>query len=111
MLRRSRLPRLVLGPLSRLNYPLDRVMSVFGLADRPLRSPEVRQRTGDVIFAIVVGAVIAYGSYRVIVYIHNGVGLSEVGHALLLGLATFARVLTVVIVATLIWVPVGYGSA
>lgn len=107
VLRRSRLPRLVLGPLSRLNYPLDRVMSVFGLADRPLRSPEVRQRTGDVIFAIVVGAVIAYGSYRVIVYIHNGVGLSEVGHALLLGLATFARVLTVVVVATLIWVPVG----
>lgn len=107
VLRRSRLPRLVLGPVSRLNYPMDRMMSVFGLADRPLRSPELRQRTGDVIFAVVVGAVITYGTYRVITYIHNGVGLPEVGHALLLGLATFGRVITVVVVATLIWVPVG----
>ncbi|WP_059018562.1 ABC transporter permease subunit [Mycobacterium sp. M26] len=107
VLRRSRLPRLALGPLGRLNHPVDRVMSVFGIADRPLRSIEFRRRTGDVIFAVVVGAVIAYGTYRVISYIHHGVGLPEVGHAFLLGLATFARVLTVVVVATVIWVPVG----
>jgi hypothetical protein len=32
---------------------------------------------------------------------------SEVGHALLLGLVTFGRVVALVVVATVIWVPVG----
>ena len=37
----------------------------------------------------------------------RGPGFGEVGHALLLGLVTFARVVVLVVVATLIWVPVG----
>jgi NitT/TauT family transport system permease protein len=40
-------------------------------------------------------------------FIDNTVGFNELGHALLLGLATFGRVVVVVVVATLIWVPVG----
>jgi NitT/TauT family transport system permease protein len=43
----------------------------------------------------------------VIGYIAGSVGFSEVGHAALLGLATFARVVVVVVVSTLIWVPIG----
>ena len=107
VLRRSRIPELVGRPLGRLIQPLDRVMSVFGIADRPLRTPQIRRRAGDVVFALAVAAVVAYGAYRVVTYIADGVGFGEVGHALLLGLATFARVIVVVVVATLLWVPVG----
>ena len=107
VLRRSRLPRLVGRPLGHLVYPLDRVMAVFGVADHPLRTPVARRRLGDVVFAAAVAAIIGYGAYRAVRFIHDGVGFAEVGHAGLLGLATFARVAVVVVVSTLIWVPVG----
>jgi NitT/TauT family transport system permease protein len=58
----------------------------------------VRRRVGDVVFALAVAAVVAYGAYRVISYISAGVGFGEVGHATVLGLATFARVIVVVVV-------------
>ena len=50
---------------------------------------------------------LGYGAFRVIDYIAGTVGFTEVGHAALLGLATFARVVVVVVVSTLIWVPIG----
>jgi NitT/TauT family transport system permease protein len=59
------------------------------------------------VFGIVVGVVVAYGAYRVVEFISHSVGFGEVGHAFLLGLVTFGRVVAVVVVATLIWVPVG----
>jgi NitT/TauT family transport system permease protein len=55
----------------------------------------------------VVLAVVAYGVVRLGAYIHDTAGFGEVAHALGLGLITFGRVIVLVIVATLIWVPVG----
>jgi NitT/TauT family transport system permease protein len=107
VIRRSRVPGLVSAPLGRLVHPVDRVMSVFGVAEYPLHGSSTQRRTGDAIFAVVVAAVIGYGAYRVIEFIHTEVGWAEVGHALFLGFATFARVITVLVFATLIWVPVG----
>jgi len=37
----------------------------------------------------------------------SGIGIGEVGHVALLGLATFARVVVLLAVSTLIWTPVG----
>lgn len=107
VLRRSQIPHLVAAPLGRLVAPLDRVMAVFGRAERPLRSAAGPRRAGDVLFAVAVATVVGYGGYRVSAYIAHGVGFGEVGHAFALGLVTFARVLAVLAVATLIWVPVG----
>lgn len=107
VIRRSRIPGLIAGPLGKLVHPIDRAMSTFGVADHPLRGSATQRRTGDAVFAVVVTAVIGYGAYRVIEYIHTGVGWAEVGHALFLGLVTFSRVITVLVFATLIWVPVG----
>ena len=107
VLRRSRIPALAGRVFGKLVYPMDRAMSVFGLAEHPLRSSPVRRRIGDAVFAIGVGELIAYGAYRAVGYIADTTGFGEFGHAFLLGLATFARVVVLVIVATLIWVPVG----
>ncbi|MGD9622580.1 MAG: ABC transporter permease [Mycolicibacterium sp.] len=107
LIRRSRIPGLIAAPLGHLVHPIDRGMAVFGVAEHPLRSSTAQRRTGDVVFGAVVLATIGYGAFRVIEYIHQGLGFGEVGHALILGLATFARVLTVLVFATLIWVPVG----
>ncbi|HEX5143290.1 MAG TPA: ABC transporter permease subunit [Mycobacterium sp.] len=107
LLRRSRIPHLFGRSVGGLVHPVDRVMSVFGVADHPLRSALVRRRLGDVAFAAAVTALVAYGAYRVIAYIATEVGFAEVGHAVVLGLITFSRVVVVVLISTLVWVPVG----
>jgi NitT/TauT family transport system permease protein len=107
LLRRSRIPRLagrVTGPLV---TPVDRGMRVFGLADRPLRPSVARRQIGDVIFWTAVAALIVWGLITGCDYVHSTVGLGEWGSALALGLITFGRVVLLVVVATLIWVPVG----
>ncbi|WP_330256358.1 ABC transporter permease subunit [Nocardia sp. NBC_00565] len=107
LLRRSHIPGLfgrILGPLV---APLDRLMSVFGLAEYPLHTPVSRRRVGDVVFAAVVIAAIGYGGYRVAAYIESTAGFGEVGHAFGLGFLTLLRVIVLLIVATAIWVPIG----
>jgi len=107
LLRRSRIPALVGRTLGRLIYPTDRVMALSGVTGHPLRESLVRRRLGDVVFAAVVAVGLAYGAYRVVEFIGHSTGFGEVGHAAALGLVTFARVVVVVVVSTLIWVPVG----
>lgn len=107
LLRRSRVPRLLGRLFGGLVAPLDRIMGVFGLAEHPLRTDPLRRRAGDIMFAVIVLAGIAYGLTQMITFIAGTTGFGEVGHALLLGLVTFARVIVLVVVATLVWVPIG----
>ncbi|UGT43593.1 ABC transporter permease subunit [Nocardia yamanashiensis] len=107
LLRRSHIPGLlgrVFGPLV---YPVDRFMSVFGLAEHPLYVPRARRRAGDVAFTVIVGAALVVGCYYMLHYIDSTVGFGEIGHAAGLGGITMLRVIVVLIFATLVWVPVG----
>ncbi|MGL1806942.1 hypothetical protein ACSTHG_23310, partial [Vibrio parahaemolyticus] len=45
--------------------------------------------------------------WRLVSFIHSEVGWGEAAHVFKLGLFTLARVLTLIAVASLIWVPVG----
>jgi NitT/TauT family transport system permease protein len=107
LLRRSRIPAGLGSVFGRLVFPLDRVMAPFGLAEHPLRTDPVRRRAGDLVFTVAVLALIGYGLARMIEFVDATAGFSEVGHALLLGLVTFARVIVLVVLGTLVWVPVG----
>jgi NitT/TauT family transport system permease protein len=107
VLRRSRVPGLIGAPLGRLIDPIDQVTGVFGVTSRALKTSALRRRVGDAVFTIAVTLALGYGAIRVIAYIAHSVGSAEVGHAALLGLATFGRVVVVVVVSTLIWVPIG----
>jgi NitT/TauT family transport system permease protein len=42
-----------------------------------------------------------------LVYVHDGTGLDAFPHAFLLGLATFARVVVLVVIGSIVWVPIG----
>ncbi|MEW2493333.1 ABC transporter permease subunit [Streptomyces nodosus] len=106
-LRRSHWPQLlgrVLGPLGR---QLNRAGGVFGTDDRPLAVDPVRRRAGDVCFAVVACGLLLWGLTDLGHYLHDRTGLGVFGEPLLLGLATFARVVLLVAVATVIWVPIG----
>jgi NitT/TauT family transport system permease protein len=107
LLRRSRIPGLLGHALGPLIFPMDRVMAVFGVTGHPLKTSALRRRIGDWLFAAAVALVLGYGAYRVVGFIAHSTGFAEVGHAALLGLATFARVVVVVVASTLVWVPVG----
>jgi NitT/TauT family transport system permease protein len=106
-LRRSSVPDLVSRPFRPVGRLLDKATRPFGLAEHPLQRPAVRTRTGDVFFAGVVFAVVLYGAARALDYVHIHTGLGAFGPAFLYGLATFGRVVVLLIVATVIWVPIG----
>jgi NitT/TauT family transport system permease protein len=61
------------------------------------------QRAWDVLLAIAVLLAVA-GLVR---FVHQEVGWTEVGHVVVLGLTTGARVLVLIALAALVWVPVG----
>jgi len=107
LLRRSHVPVLMGKLFGWLVAPLDRLMAVFGLAEHPLRTSPARRRIGDVVFACAVVVALAYGVFRIGGYIDATAGFGEVVHALGLGLVTFGRVILLVVVATVIWVPIG----
>jgi NitT/TauT family transport system permease protein len=45
--------------------------------------------------------------WKIVTFIQSGVTTSEIGHVLLLGLATLARVTILIAIASIIWVPIG----
>jgi NitT/TauT family transport system permease protein len=107
ILRRSDVPELLGRPLKPVGRLLDRATRPFGLAEHPLAVSRTRERTGDVFFGGVIAAVVIYGAAQALGYVHAHTGLGEFGYAFALGAATFARVMFLVAVATVIWVPIG----
>jgi NitT/TauT family transport system permease protein len=107
LLRRSSVPNLVSGPVRPVGRALDKITRPFGLAEHPLQRPAARTRTGDVFFAGAVTAAVLYGAGRALDYLNVHTGLGAFGPAFLYGLATFGRIVAVLIVATVLWVPAG----
>jgi NitT/TauT family transport system permease protein len=60
-----------------------------------------------VFFAGVIAVLVAYGAWQALGYVRATTGLGEFSYAAALGAATFARVMFLTAVATVIWVPVG----
>jgi NitT/TauT family transport system permease protein len=107
VLRRSSVPELLGRPLKPVAVGLDRVTRRFGLAEYPLTSSKSAERVGDVFFAGVISATVAFGALKALGYVRSTVGLGEFADAFALGAATFTRVIVVIGVATVVWVPIG----
>jgi NitT/TauT family transport system permease protein len=73
--------------------PMDRLSSI----------PRWVERVYDVMLVIIVGYVV----YRMAAVVRTQIDLPEVGHVFLLGLATAIRVLVLIAIATVVWVPIG----
>ncbi|MEU3751553.1 ABC transporter permease subunit [Streptomyces olivoreticuli] len=107
LLRRSSWPRLLGRLLRPVGRGLGRAGRVLGVDDRPLTVDARQQRTGDIAFAVVAGGLILWGLLDLVGYLRARTGLGVFGEPLLLGLATLARVVVVVVGATVVWVPIG----
>ncbi len=106
-LRRSNWSQLLGRVLRPVGRALGRAGRVLGVDDRPLDVDPRRRRTGDIAFALVAGGLILWGLIDLGGYLHERTGLGVFGEPLLLGLATLARVVVLIAVATVIWVPIG----
>ncbi len=107
VLRHSGLPTF-LGRIGRpIGRGLDVVARPLGLAEARLHVNENRRRAGDLVFSVLIGAGAIFGLWRMLSFIDETVGIGQFPHAFVLGLATFVRVVVLVIVASVIWVPIG----
>jgi len=108
-LRRSSWPALVGRGKRVLAEPVNTFMArATGIEDQSLASRASRRRAADLTFAIVVTVALGYGLYNMLAYIATGSnGLAIFGTTFADGFLTFLRVVVVVTVASMIWVPVG----
>jgi NitT/TauT family transport system permease protein len=109
LLMRSSWPRTIGRLRLRVAEPLGRAMRVFGYDEAPAPASLSRQRTGDILFYCVVGTVILFGAYEGLHYVATSpdAGIGQIPKCALLGLATFGRVVVLLIFSTVIWVPIG----
>ena len=106
LLQRSRLLRTAAAPGSLLLRGLARrrfgpLRAGFARV-RPLRSKIV-----DILWFVVVATVAAFAAWKIISFVAAGVGWGDVFEAVKLGLFTLIRVVVLIAVASLIWVPIG----
>ena len=64
-------------------------------------------RLVDVIWLLVLGAVLAWALWRIVAFVSTDLAWSDVGQALVLGLFTLVRVAVLMAMASLFWVPIG----
>ncbi|SMC20397.1 NitT/TauT family transport system permease protein [Andreprevotia lacus DSM 23236] len=70
---------------------------------RPQPPNELWSRAWDA----VIAALVLFAGWRLVNFILGEVGLAEVGHVFVLGIYTLIRVLVLIALAALVWVPVG----
>ncbi|WP_175797307.1 ABC transporter permease [Burkholderia ambifaria] len=73
------------------------------------RAASVRgsSRIGDIAWGTFVILITVYVAWRVVSFVATGVTMGEVGHVLVLGLITLLRVVVLITIASVIWVPIG----
>ncbi|RQS33674.1 ABC transporter permease subunit [Burkholderia sp. Bp8992] len=110
MMRRTHLIHQLLVPAGWLlsqaaRIPL-RLPSLQGTRSRGA-SARRSSRIGDIVWGAFVILLTVYVVWRVVSFVSTGVTMGEVGHVLVLGLITLLRVLILIAIASVIWVPLG----
>ena len=107
MMRRSRL----LGLFARL---FSAILKAGGSSVAPttVKAPpappsELTQRLIDLLWYALVGITAAWAIWTTVRFVLAGVDPAEIGHVVVLGLITLLRVIVLITIASLIWVPIG----
>ena len=86
--------------------------AVTGLRLRlPRRNRASSQRTpskaADIAFGALLGIAVIVALYYIVSYVAASLTLGDLGEALLLGVYTMIRVIVLMVLATIVWVPIG----
>lgn len=74
---------------------------------RPARAELPPSRAVDRALLALLLVALAFGAARIVQFLSGSITLGQVGQVLVLGLFTLARVVVLILLASLIWVPVG----
>jgi NitT/TauT family transport system permease protein len=82
-----------------------RLGSVGRMRERTVRAPS---RAADILWFSVLALVVLWAAFRIVTFFMNAhLGFGDVGTAVLLGVFTMIRVVVLMALATLVWVPAG----
>jgi NitT/TauT family transport system permease protein len=103
--RSASLPRYARSLAAPLLHRLDRWLSTATTVPATASRAKV-SRTGDLVYNAVLIAFVAVLLFAGIRFVLSAVGVGEVAHAAVLGLATAARVIVLLIFSTVVWTPI-----
>jgi NitT/TauT family transport system permease protein len=106
LMRRARLIKQVFAPFAWLSRQLAR-LRLSDLAGRARVARRSSDRAGDAIWLAIVLAATAFALWLVVDYLRTNLGASDVIAAFGLGCLTLTRVIVLIAIASLIWVPIG----
>ncbi len=107
LFRRTRALRALTYPFAAMNKTVSNLhLSILGSLRIPVR-PGPPSRLVDAIWLALIIATTGYSGWRAYQFMAATLGLSDVFVALGHGLITLARVIVLIALATLIWVPIG----
>jgi NitT/TauT family transport system permease protein len=101
----QRVPEVFSHALQRSNVWFKRQHDGTSIRSRNTPSSPLLTRAWDA----VVAACVLIAVWQLVNFIHSAVGWTEVGHVFLLGFYTLVRVMVLIGLAALIWVPIGIG--
>ncbi len=104
--RRTRLLKRLLAPVGALAGLLARI-PVPALPIRSRRVSPGRERGANLAFLALVLMLALYGAWLVVSYVGGSLGIGDVLEALRLGGYTLLRVTLLIVLASLVWVPIG----
>jgi len=109
LIQRTRMVQRVLRPITRAigrigNKPFRFAGGAFKAL--PSESPAA-SKVIDWVWGGLIGLLTAYALYHIVQYVGTEVTFAEVGHVFVLGLITLLRVTGLILIASLIWVPLG----
>jgi NitT/TauT family transport system permease protein len=105
LLRRTRVLRAVSDAFGNVLNGIGALRLALPFPARPMRARS--GTTGDAIFFVAIGLVVAWAIWKVVQYVSGTLTLIDVGVAVLLGAVTLVRVIVLMALAALIWVPIG----
>jgi len=107
IVRRTRLIPFLSAPIVWLASKLSSVTIPTVRPARGVHLPRAVGKAADILWMVVVVAATAYAAWLVVDYVRGSLGLNDVKSAIWFGILTLIRVIVLIAIASLIWVPIG----
>ncbi|WEK48748.1 MAG: ABC transporter permease subunit [Candidatus Kaistia colombiensis] len=106
LLRKTRLLKRLTMPIVALAEMLNRI-SVLRWPLAPIKAPPGWARLTNIAWLVLTIGLTAYGAWLIFSYLSATLGLSDLLQSISLGAMTLLRVLVLIVLASLVWVPIG----
>ena len=109
LIQRTRMVQRILRPITRAISRIGNKRFSLGggvFKTLPSESPAA-SKVIDWVWGSLIAVLTAYALYHIVTYVGTEVTFAEVGHVFVLGLITLLRVTGLILIASLIWVPLG----